>query len=329
MNTSTEIMNPYGNSNPVVRPNDRGQIDVEISKAVAEVQASVLLAKKFPRNPIESMDKILAECQRPGLAEVATYQYARGGTDITGPSIRLAEAIARNWQNLKFGVREVSQTNGESEMLAYCWDLETNVTQEKLFRVKHERHTKKGKYNLEDPRDIYEATANQAARRLRAAILGIIPGDVVDAAVAQCDATLKAKADTSPESVKKMLERFAEFGVTKEQIEKRIQRRLDSIQPAQIISLRKIYNSLKDSMSTPADWFETEVQQQPADQPKSGTEAAKAALKGKTKKDPAPEPSATPEVSSFGTCPKSPGDHMYESHCKVQECFEGCEAWKP
>jgi hypothetical protein len=134
--------------------------------------------------------------------------------------------------------------------------METNVRQEKTFQVKHERYTKRGKYALEDPRDIYEMTANQGARRLRACILGIIPGDVTDVAVSQCEQTQKAKADTSTEALKKLVEAFEAFKVTKEQIEKRIQRRLDTITPAQLIQLRKVYNSLKDGMSSPADRFE-------------------------------------------------------------------------
>ena len=231
-------------------------VDIEQHRAMAEVQSAIVLAKKFPRNQIEAMDRILTACQRPALAEQALYTYARGGTDISGPSIRMAEAIAQNWQNLQFGIRELEQRNGESTIQAFAWDMETNVRQVKEFQVKHERYTKKGKYALQDPRDIYEMTANQGARRLRACILGVIPGDVIEAAVAQCEQTLKAKADTGPDAIKKMMESFEKYGVTKEQIEKRIQRRLDSITPAQVVSLRKIFNSLKDGMSTPADWFE-------------------------------------------------------------------------
>jgi hypothetical protein len=83
---------------------------------------------------------------------------------------------------------------------------------------------------------------------------------VIEAAVAQCRITLSASADTSPEAQKVLLERFAEFGVTKAQIEKRIQRRLDAIQPAQVVMLRGVYRSLKDGMSNAADWFEADTQ---------------------------------------------------------------------
>ena len=173
----------------VVKPQIKGDVfsEVEQQRAISEVQGAIVLAKKFPRNEKESSDRILIACQRPKLAEQALYSYARGGTEITGPSIRLAEAIVQNWQNVQFGIRELEQRFGESTIEAFAWDLENNIKQIKTFQVKHERYTKaRGKYSLEDPRDIYEAVANQGARRLRACILGIIPGDVIEAAVNQC-----------------------------------------------------------------------------------------------------------------------------------------------
>lgn len=277
------------NAPVATRPQSQALVEVENQRAMAEVQGAIVLAKKFPRNQIEALDRILVACQRPGLAEQALYTYSRGGTEITGPSIRLAEAVAQNWGNVQFGIKELEQRNGESTVEAFCWDMETNVRQVKTFQVKHERYTKKGSYRLEDPRDIYELAANQGARRLRACILGIIPGDVIEGAVAQCESTLKAKADTSPEALKKLVDTFSNYGITKEQIEKRIQRRIDTITAAQLIQLRKIYNSLKDGMSGPADWFET-IPEQPAD--------ANASLKDKIKSKQAAEPAGLPGVDS-------------------------------
>jgi hypothetical protein len=74
---------------------------------------------------------------------------------------------------------------------------------------------------------------------------------------------MHARADVTPEGIKKLIETFAELGITQPQIEARIQRRLDAIRPAQVVMLRKIYTSLKDGMSEPADWFEAVVLAQP------------------------------------------------------------------
>ena len=182
-------------------------IDTEGQRAIQEVQAAMVIAKRFPRNVKDALDRILNSCTRTSLAEQALYTYSRGGTDISGPSIRLAEAVAQQWGNLQFGIRELEQRNGESTVEAFAWDLETNTRQVKVFQVPHTRYTKsKGNTALSDPRDIYELVANQGARRLRACILGVIPGDVIDEAVRQCDVTLSASADTSPEAQKKRSE---------------------------------------------------------------------------------------------------------------------------
>ena len=298
-------------------------VEVEQQRAISEVQGAIILAKKFPRNQIECLDRIMTACQRPTLAEQALYSYSRGGTEITGPSIRLAEAIAQNWSNLQFGIKELEQRNGESTVEAFAWDVETNVKQVKIFQVKHVRHTKKGSYNLEDPRDIYELTANQGARRLRACILGIIPGDVIDAAVSQCEQTLKAKADTSPEALKKLVEAFGHYKVTKEQIEKRIQRRLDTITPAQLVALRKIYNSLKDGMSGPMDWFDAVLteEQTPPD--------ASAALKSKLKGKQAAQPADVPDPAEMAPCPcpDKPETTYTAAYCSTCAKRGGCPAW--
>ncbi len=227
----------------------------------AETLAMVAMAKRHPRDVVANTDKILNAFTRTSLAERASYQFSKGGSDVNGPSIRAAEAIAQMWGNLSFGFREISRGIGHdgvpySEVEAFCWDMESGNRQPLQFIVRHWRDTKRGGYKITDERDIYELVANQAQRRKRACILALVPGDVIEAAMAQADVTLRTKADTSPEAMVKMVEAFGAFGVTKEQIEKRIQRRLDTIQPAQVVTLKRIYASLRDDMSTPADWFE-------------------------------------------------------------------------
>lgn len=229
---------------------------VEGQKGVAEVQARMAIAKRFPRDTVRAMDAIKNSCARKGLAEKAVYVYARGGQDVSGPSIRLAEAMAQQWGNLDYGILERESTAEGSLVEAYCWDMETNVRVSKVFTVPHVRHTRNGSKQLTDPRDVYENMANNAARRLRACILGVIPGDVTEAAVEWCNATLKASCDVGPEAQKRMLETFKKIGVTKEQIEAKIQRRVDAIQPAQMIMLRNIYSAIADGMAAAADYFQ-------------------------------------------------------------------------
>jgi hypothetical protein len=246
-----QTANPFGLAVPTA-----AMVEITKSRESSEVQAAMVLARQFPRDPVRAMDRILNAFQRPTLAEKAMYQYARGGQDITGPSIRAAEAIAIGWGNVQYAVRELEQRNGSSSVEAYAWDVETNTRSARTFFVEHKRHTKKGSYALEDPRDIYELVANNGARRLRACILSVIPGDVVDAAMRQAVTTLKSRVNITPELLSSIVEKFAEHGVTKAQIEQRIQRRFDAITPAQVINLGNVLNSLNDGMSAAVDHFE-------------------------------------------------------------------------
>ena len=278
MSHEVTTINPFASTAPA-RATQNAIARSDEARAIAEVQAAMMIARANPRDQIAAMDRILNACARPSLAEAAVYTYAKGGSNVSGPSIRLAEAIAQQWGNISFGLRELSQSNGESTVQAFAWDVETNTRREITFQVPHARHTRKGTYKLEDPREIYELVANQGSRRLRACILAVIPGDVTEAAVNQCETTMHAKADTSPEAIQKLLSAFESFGISKEQIEARIQRRIDAIQPAQIVSLRKIFASLKDGMSSPAEWFEVEKEE-----PKStAVESVKSKLRGEKK----------------------------------------------
>ncbi|CAG9265709.1 conserved hypothetical protein [Burkholderia diffusa] len=234
------------------------------SRELADLQVNYLMARQFPRDPILAMDRILMAFTRVTLAEKSQYQFARGGTDIRGPSIKAMQAIATEWGNLDIGWRERSRgidARGVpfSEIEAYCADLETRTRKRIAFIVPHWRDRSDGKGGgllLESERDIYEQCANMAQRRLRACIEGLIPADVIERAMAQADATLHANADTSTDAMTKMVAAFAPFDVTKEMIEHRIQRRLDAITAAQVVNLKRIYASLRDGMSTAAEWFD-------------------------------------------------------------------------
>jgi hypothetical protein len=272
--TSTPVNNPFAVS---VASTQAVQTAVASARAAQEVQAAMVVAKKFPRDQAAAFNRILQACRRKNLAEAAIYTYPRGDTKVEGPTIRLAESIAQNWGNIDFGIVELEQRDGESTVMAFAWDLETNTRQTKVFTVKHERWTKKQVYPLEDPRDIYEVTANQGARRLRSCILGIVPGDIVDAAVDECNRTLAGSTqEPLGDRVRKMITAFADMGVTIAMIEKRLNHRHDSINDAELIALRKIYTAIKDGMGSRDSYFEpviiTEAEpgQVPSQQPQRG-----------------------------------------------------------
>jgi hypothetical protein len=167
----------------------------------------------------------------------------------------MAEEMARLWGNIDYGIRELSNKVGESEMEAYCWDMQTNVYTSQKFTVKHERHTKSGKYNLTDPRDIYEMTANQGARRLRARILAVLPPDLIDAASTQCQQTLKTGNNKPADMVAKATTWLATYGVTPAMVTERYGCTPDKMTIENAIELRAICASIKDNISHASQWF--------------------------------------------------------------------------
>lgn len=283
-------------------------VAIEQTRAIAEIESMMIVARRFPRDEKQALDKILLACTRPSLAEASQYLYNRGGTDITGPTIRLAEMLAQNWGYIDYGWRELSNSNGRSTVQAFAWDMQSITRNQKVFDVPHWRHTKAGGYALKDPRDVYELVANNAARRLRSCILGIIPGDVVESALNQCEVTLKTNVEINDDSIASMIAAMAKVHVTQAMIEKKIQRPVGVITPIQFLDLKKIYQSLKDGMAKRDDFFEI-----PPDDPEAsevvtqgaGKAAAAAAAAGTQPKadKPAGDAAAKATEKSKGTPP--------------------------
>lgn len=233
-----------------------GAVAIESERAIAEAQGRLLIAKRFPRDEAAAFARAMDACRRPSLAEVANYRFPRGGQQVEGPSIRLAEELARCWSNIAYGIRELSRKEGESEMEAFAWDMQTNVLSTQTFTARHLRDKRGGPEALRDERDIYELTANLAARRLRARILAVLPPDLVDAAVAQCRETMKNGSDKPlADRIREMTQAFTKLGVTAEMLSARLGRSLDSATPDDLVDLRGIYQGIRDGASSVRDWF--------------------------------------------------------------------------
>lgn len=233
--------------------------EIEKARALQEVQGAIFMARQFPRNEMQAQRKIMESAKRLTLAEKATYCYPRGGQQIKGPSVRAAEAIAKYWGNISYGIKELSQNTAEhtSEVLAFAWDLESNVRAERIFKVPHTRYTKNGGNTiLTDPRDIYERIANDGARRKRAVLLEILPGDVVEDFLNECEKTLIG-SNTKPlkERITDMLKLFEELGVTQEMLEQRIGTKCDNFIAKNIVDLGSIYNSIKNNFAPIEKYF--------------------------------------------------------------------------
>lgn len=233
-----------------------GTVAIESERAIAEVQGKLVMARRFPRDTALAAARAIDACKRPSLAEAGLYGYTRGGGKVEGPSIRLAEELARVWGNLEYGLRELSRKDGFSEMEAFAWDLETNVRSVQNFTVRHLRDKKGGAQALHDERDIYEITANMGSRRVRARILAILPPDLTDAAVAQVRKTLRDGSELPlADRINGMVRYLSGFGVTTAMLASYLGHPIDQTTPDELVDLKGVATSLKDGQSKVADHF--------------------------------------------------------------------------
>ena len=117
-----------------------------------------------------------------------------------------------------------------------------------------------GIYKLKDPKDIYEAGASSGSKRARACILAIIPPDVTEAAMEQCDKTLAMPSNESIEDrVRKLVGAFqTNHQIPQSAIEKRLRHGIDSTNEQELIQLFKIFTSIKDGVANRDRFFELE-----------------------------------------------------------------------
>lgn len=294
-------------------------IGIEESRATAESQAGFIMAKQFPRDIEYRRQNIIKACTSVRLAEEAEYSYPKGKTEVRGPTIKLLEAIAQEWGNLLSGIRELETGEDESVLMSYCYDLETNRREERIFTVRHEIQLKGGAMKkLTDPREVYEHKFNLAARRKRACMEGVIPRWLVDEAVDACRETMRTSGmDPNEENIADMLKAFEEFSITEDMVETRYQKKIKAITGPEFAQLKRIYKSLNDGMSTADHWFDDTIKEpQRKTEEKKTTAKKKAPPKKKAAKpktepeaDSDPErPTATETVSVVGAPPKDEGD---------------------
>lgn len=288
----------FGEETPVaLRPPPKavGQATmVEQARAIAEVRAAVMIAMDRPRDRESAITEMREVCGIMGLAERAFFRVPRGGEHVNGESIHLARELARCWGNIDYGVKELARDDvkGQSELLAFAWDLQTNARSEIVFIVPHV----KGKANrrLTGTQEIYENNASFAGRRLREAIFSVLPVWFKAEAADICHKTLESGGG------KPLIQRIADLrgafealGVTVPQLEKKRGRKIKEFLPEDVAALRVVYGSLHRNEVTAADEF-------PADEVKELPKDADAFETATAGKDPkvatAPHGNGTPPV---------------------------------
>ena len=295
---------------PVINARVGQATAVEQSRAVAEVQAAIIVAQQCPRDMNRAWAEMKAACDRLSLAERAFYAVNNRGR---GPSVHLARELARIWGNLDYGVRELHRDDerGESEVLAHAWDQQTNTRSTRSLIVPHLRMRKvDGKQTRErlfDLGDVYLNNQNIGARAVRECLFSVMPADFVTEAQDRCRATIeRGDGKPLPERIADMITAFAGIGVTVGRIETRLERKRGQWNAADVADLSVVYSSIKRNDTTADEQFP--VAQVTADEI-TNRPTVKAATKPKTVKPvDEPAPVETPAEDGWPDVPPIGGD---------------------
>lgn len=231
-----------------------------IASAEMEIQATIVSAKKFPRNEQVSFGKLAISCKRDSFADEAEYSFKRGGKLILGPSVNLAREAARVWGNIRYGLKIVQDSEDEVTIEGWAWDIETNVkvASQDTFKKLHQRKNKTTgitEWVTPDERDLRELINRRGAISIRNSILQLLPRDLIEDAQAECKKTRQAQTKAiSPEKLmKEWIKAFSglkPFGVSVEMLEKYLRHPLKECSPDEWDNLKMIYTSIRDGNST-------------------------------------------------------------------------------
>lgn len=302
------------------------RLPVTSMEQTSEIQAAILLAKKFPRDEPEAQKSLLGICDLTTFAEGAYYSFPRGRkldeatgqwkqNIVSGPSIRMAREMARIYGNFRYGFTISHEDDDGRLLVAYAWDVQSNnrTTSSDYFKKLILRRVGTGQDATTipvtaDERELRELTNRRASILMRNCILSLLPSYFVDNAVAICKKTVAGGGEKSDllERVEKMKAAFAQLGVSILQIESYLRKPLLEFSAEDLGELRGIYESLVEGVISPQERAEMFAGKETRDPPKGpGIDPPKLSeadlkpagqkLTDPTKLDPAKDTQATGE----------------------------------
>ena len=222
-----------------VRPEPRTAMDCDVKRDLERIEKNVLYeARKMGTN---------------GFYSWSTNN--RDGTKglIEGPTIGLALMLYRNWTNADLAIQLLKETTGYYLLEAVFTDLETGTRFPALFKQERTTSVRGRMDNARKDDILFQIGQSKATRN---AIVKGIPVWLTDLAMAAAKGEdRKSIKKDNGDIIPRLLESFGHHGVTREDIEKRIDMPLEEATPAKISWLRSVYQAIKEGMSSVYDEF--------------------------------------------------------------------------
>ena len=255
----------------------------------AEIDSQISTAKKYPRQLTTVKSNMLSFATLDEeTAESCFYSLPRGGKNIQGPSVRLAEIAVSCYKNIRVGSRVMqSVTTGDNPHVivqAICHDLENNVA---VTIEKRRRITKKKSRDTIDEDDINLAANAGAAIAFRDAVFKVIPGALIKPVFEQAKKVAIGDAKTLGDRRMKSVEAFAKMGVSKDTLLAKLEKKsIEDIDLNDLETLIGLFNAIRDGQCTVDEAF-----------PPAAAMPTFAPKKDAAKKSP-PPPATTPATTT-------------------------------
>lgn len=292
-------------------------------RARAEIIARFQFARLAPRSSDQAYATLIRECKRPSFARTARYGIPRAGKTVTGWTIRFMEAAARALGNIDVDASTTYEDDERRIVRVSVTDLESNTTCRAdvvISKTMERRSLKDGEVPIgtrinSEGRAIYIVATSDGdllqkqnalvSKATRTLISRHIPGDFLDDCMLEIERTIESEDARDPASARKALVlAFDSIGVSASALAQYLGCEVSAISPAQLGSLRKIYQAIRDGETT---WREVAAQSDASantEKKPTRTEKAKAAAERATKSaavettaEPATEPA--PSAPAF------------------------------
>lgn len=272
------------------------------AQARALVEARYVMAIQRPRDFDTARVRLLKACQRTRFAEVARY-VKPVGKGIEGPSIRLAEEAARCMGNIAVDIMTIYDDERRRVVRVSATDLEINLPYSKDVTVEKtvERNSVRDGQTMISQRvgsrgqTVYTVLASDdeilnkenalTSKALRANLLRLVPGDLLEEALDEVYRTLNSEAERDPGAErKKVMDAFASLNVMPNHLKEYLGHDLDITTPAELIEMRSVYTAIKDGEATWAEVADARRKERAPTAPAAGDEKTAASANGASAK---------------------------------------------
>lgn len=218
----------------------------------SEVDMQIATAKAYPRDVKKSLERIKAMAKADEeTANGCFYHLSRGGDEINGVSVRMAEIIASCWGNLRVQSRIIGNDGRTITAQGVCHDLESNLAVS--VEVKRKITGKNGQTFSEDMQVV---TGNAAcAIAFRNAVLKVVPKAITQGVINEVQEEAKKNIDLA-KNRQQCVGYFVSLGVAETQLFEFLGiNTMEEITADMIMNLRGIATAIKEGTTTVQETF--------------------------------------------------------------------------